>query len=407
MNRVVYFSVVDQAVVSGSMFALNLALIGFTTAESYGNFVLVFALSLLAYGAQNAITLMPLNVLLPTRFGQSRRMTLQMLSTLDAAVLIVASIVVAVLGIWTGLPLILCGLGGLLSLTSGAREFHRALFLTNNKPYGLLRLDITAFTTAIVITLVLSNVRPLEDAVLIGLIVGNLTSLAVFRQATHCSLLRLPQMARRYAPYWRKSRWALFGAAVTEARFRLYVFVIEFARGSAALGVIHAGRVLVNPVALLAFAWARASRPILAKQLAATHKRAALETLAVGVVGLTLVGVVYVALLNAVMPYLIAFVPDLGGQEFLKYLPLWSAFAVISVPAICIGVYFQANHRYQVVAISTLASVLLSGLLLGGLFFGAPLKWTIYCLVIGEIVQLLALLYILLPELISARRVQA
>lgn len=407
MNRVVYYSVLDQAVVSGSMFVLNLALIGLATPAAYGQFILVLALSLLSFGAQNAITLMPLNVLLPTISGDRRRLTLRMLSTLDAAVLILAGIIVVGLGAVMGLPPILCVLGGLLALTNGMREFHRALYLTNDQPFGLLRLDITAFAAVFAATLALSFVRPLEEAALSGLILGNLAGVAFFRQPTHSSLRRLPQMARRYAPYWRKSRWALFAAAVTEARQRLYVFVIELARGSSALGIIHAGRVLVNPVALLAFAWARAIRPVLAKQLADAGKRAALETLVLGVVGLTLVGAVYVVLLNAALPFLEHYFPHLGEMEFLAYLPLWSAFAVISVPAICISVYFQAAHRYQVVAMTTLWSVLLSSLLLAGLFFGAPLDWTIYCLIIGEIVQLAALLFILLPEALNTRRAPA
>lgn len=389
------------------MFALNLTLIGFATPEAYGNFVLIFALSLLSFGAQNAITLMPLNVLLPTTSRYRRCLTLRMLSTLDAAVLTLASLFVVVVSFLMNLPPILCALGGVLSLTSGMREFHRALCLTKDQPYGLLCLDISAFSTVFVVTVALMNLRPPEEAALIGLVLGNLVGVALFRQPTHCSLSRLPKMMRHYAPYWQKSRWALFSAGVTEARFRLYVFVIEFARGSAALGVLHAGRVLVNPASLLAFAWARAIRPTLAKQLAEGKKGAALETLIIGVASLTLAGAAYVVALNAVLPYLDPFFADLGRQEFLNYLPLWGVFAVISVPAICISVYFQAAHRYQVVAITTFGSVLLSSLLLGNLFFGVQIDWTIYCLIIGEVAQLAALLYILLPEVLDIRRAQA
>lgn len=384
------------------MFALNLALIGFATPAAYGQFVLALALSLLSFGAQNAIILMPLNVLLATVSGLKRRVTLRMLSTLDAAVLGLTSTLVVGLSALVGLPLVLAVLAGALALTNGMREFQRSLYLTDGKPLGLLGLDIVTFSVALVTAAALSFVRPLTEAALMALIIGNLCGLALVRQPTLCSPSRLPRMMRRYAPYWTKSRWALFGAGVTEAHLRLYVFVVEFARGSAALGVIYAGRVLVNPVALLAFAWTRASRPIIARQLADGDKRTALHTLLVGTLALTVVGAAYVVALNALLPFIEGMITSPENRAFLEYLPLWSLFAVLAVPAICIGVYLQAAHRYRTLAVAILGSVLVSGILLSGLVIGAPLQWAIYSLIIGEVVLLATLLAVMLPEALEA-----
>jgi len=389
------------------MFALNVALIGLSTPAAYGQFVLALALSLLSFGAQNAVILMPLNVLLATLSGQRRRVTLRMLSTIDAAVLGLTSTLVIGLSLLFGLPLELAVLAGALALTNGMREFQRSLYLTDGKPAGLLGLDIATFSVALAATVALSFAMPLTQAALIALIIGNLTGLAFVRQPTLCSPSRLPRMMHRYAPYWTKSRWALFGAGVTEAHMRLYVFVIEFARGSAALGVIYAGRVLVNPVTLLAFGWTRASRPIIARQLADGHKRTALHTLFAGTAVLTVIGAAYVVVLNASLPFIKGMIASPETRAFLDYLPLWSLFAVLAVPAICIGVYLQAAHRYRTLAVSIFGSVLVSGVLLCGLFIGAPLQWAIYSLIIGEIVLLTTLLAIVLPEALEARELAA
>ena len=407
LNRVFYLSALDQLIVSGSMFALNLAFIGFATPDAFGRFILVFALSMLSFGAQNAVILTPLNVLLATASGQRRRLTLRMLSTLDSAVLALTSAVVVGLSALLGLPLLLCGLGGLLAFTNGMREFHRYLYLTNSEPLGLLSLNITAFSCALAVTLGLSFARPLEEAALLGLIVGNLAGVALFRQPTFSALRRLPRMMRRYAPYWRKSRWALFGAGITDAHLRLYVFAIELARGSTALGIIHAGRVLVNPVAMLAFAWGRAMRPVLAKQIADGDKRAALHTLIEGVAGLTAIGAVYALLLNAAAPFLQNFIGGTGNLAFLEYLPLWGLFAVLGVPSICISVYLQAAHRYRTLAMSMLGSVLISIAALGALFFDAPLDWAIYSLIAGELALLAILVAVCLPEALGMREARA
>lgn len=407
LRHVVYLAVLNQAVVSGSMFALNVALIGLSSPAAYGQFVLALALSLLSFGAQNALILLPLNVLLAPLSGQRRRVSLRMLSTIDAAVLGLTSISVAGLSLLFGLPPVLAILAGALALTNGMREFQRSLYLTDGKPAGLLALDIITFSVALATTAALSFAMPLTEAALTALIVGNLSGLAFVRQPTLCSPSRLPRMLRRYAPYWTKSRWALFGAWVTEAHLRLYVFVIEFARGSAALGLIYAGRVLVNPVMLLAFAWTRAIRPIIARQLADGDKRTALHTLFAGTAVLVLIGAAYAVVLNACLPFIKHMITSPESRAFLDFLPLWSLFAVLAVPAICIGVYLQAAHRYQALAVSIFGSVLVSGALLCSLFFGAPLQWAIYSLMIGEVVLLTTLLAIVLPEALETREVTA
>ncbi|WP_415716042.1 MATE family efflux transporter [Roseibium sp.] len=398
MNNTIFLSVFDQLLVSGSMFLLNLLLISMSGMESYGHFVLVFSLSLIAFGAQNAIVLMPLNVLLPGERENRKPLTIRMLATLDLAVLSAMCLLVGGLAFAFGVPRELCLAAVLLVLTNGMRELQRSLFLTRQQPFHLLRLDgaaVIAGTLALIIGLQLTE-PPLAG--LLAIAAGNLVSVILYAQPVYRSPRRLGQMMRLYAPYWAKSRWALGGAALTEAHLRLYVFIVELAKGSAALGLLQTGRVLVNPVSLIAFGWARASRPLIAQKIADGDHSGAKKVVYVGTALLLTIGVLYIAALNLGWPYL-AVVMELDGAGALhELIAAWSLFAIAGVPSICLSVYLQATHRYRALTIAMAYSVALSSAFLLLLFTDFGLSWAIWALIAGEVVLFVAISMGLRPQ---------
>ena len=385
------------------MFGFNLLLIATAAPEAYGHFILIFALYFLAFGVQNAVVLMPINVLLPGRSDDRQRATLRMLSTIDLGV--VAGLVIAVTALAALLQLspALCLGGALLVITASARELARTILVTLQKPKQLIWLDGVATATSLVaLTVLWSHLRP-EEAVMYALVVGNLLAVVVLGPTTYRRPTRLMRSCARYRGYWQKSRWALIGAGLTEGQQRLYIFVVELARGSTALGVIHAGRVLVNPISTLAFAWARATRPMIAHQIVDGDHNGAFRTIFTGFIFLAAFGVAYASALLLAWPYIEPHVAAARGEEFRGLLILWSILALVNLPAICLSNYLLANHRYRSLTLVGAISMATSSLLLIWLFFGVDLSWAVIALIIGEAVMVTGLLTLVWRELPKRR----
>lgn len=381
------------------MFGFNLLLIATAAPEAYGHFILIFALYLLAFGVQNAVVLMPINVLLPGKGPKRQRATLRMLSTLDLGVVTGLTIAVMALAALLQLSPALCLGGALLVITASARELARTILITVQRPKALIRLDAAATASSLAALAVLWSILRPEEAVVYALVIGNGLAVVVFGPTTYRQPMRLRRSLARYSAYWKKSRWALLGAGLTEAQQRLYVFVVELARSSAALGVIHAGRVLVNPISTLAFAWARATRPILAHQIVDGDQHGAFRTLLAGFACLAAFGAVYASALVLGWPYLEPHISAAQGYEFRGLLILWSIYALVNLPSICISNYLLASHRYRSLTLVGAMSMTTSSLLLIMLFFGADLSWAIIALIIGEAIEVAGLLALVWRDL--------
>lgn len=373
------------------MFVMNILLITSADPSDYGRFILVLSLQLLSFGAQNALILMPMNVLLPGRGIWRRRATMRMLSTLDLMVMGTAATIVGLLAIALNLPWQLC-IGALaLTLSAACREIQRTYFLTEQKLSRLLKLDALAMGLTVLSAAVLWQVWKPEYAVIFGLVLGNLIAVYVFGDSLFRDVRHLGRHINSYRRYWKKSRWALVGAGLTEAQMRLYVFMVELAKGSATLGIVHAGRVLVNPVALVAFAWARASRPIIARQLTEGDEVGALKSVFTGLGLMLLLGLLYILLLLGMWPVIGNWLEPNQQAQVASVLWLWCIFALLHLPPICFSVYLQAAHRYgdlsRIIAISTTVSITA----LAGLFFGMGIEWAVISLILGETMMIILL----------------
>lgn len=385
-------ALLDQVLISGTMFGMNLMLITLASPEAYGRFVLVFSLHLLAFATQNALILTPISVLLPGMNARNQRVTLRTLSTVDIGVVVFSSIIVALLvaafqlswEYWVGAMLMVIG--------ASLRELHRTIFQTVQMNYQMVRLDGIAMAIAALLMFLLYEDIPPELAAIYALAGGNLMAVLLCAKSASRSPKRLLDMINHYQLYWKKSRWALLGAGLNEAQLRLYIFVIEISRGSAALGVLHAGRVLVNPVSLLAFSWGRASRPIMAAQFAASDTKAAFRTLISGTLSVSAIGGSYILCLHYFWPNIETLLKGGHGVKIGELLWLWSIFSLINLPSICISVYLQAAHRFRQLTLVLSVSVMTSSLLLIGMFSGIDISFAIWALIVGEIIMVLILI---------------
>ena len=145
-------------------------------------------------------------------------------------------------------------------ITGSNKELLRTVFLTDQRSSRYLAMDGVVILVTGIALLSLWGVMEPETAAIAALALGNLIGALVFGVDIQRRPGRLPAMLKLYGSYWPKTRWALAGAAIGETQMRFYVFAVELLRGSAALGLLQAGRVIVNPISMLAFAWARAIR---------------------------------------------------------------------------------------------------------------------------------------------------
>ncbi len=391
MRKTITASVIDQFLVSGSMFGLNLVLIWLATPGAYGHFILVFGLYLLAFGAQHALVLLPVSVLFAGRSHARQNATLRMLSTLDLALVVSTAILVAGLAALFSLSALLCLGAGLLVITLSTRELARTVFITRQEPRRLLVLDLIFISATWVALPALWHVTAPAEATVFALALGSAMASVAASPALHRQPLRLQRALKRYNSYWQKSRWALVGAGLTEAQLRLYIFVVELARGSAALGVLHAGRVMINPITMAAFAWGKAIRPVVASHLDQGEAQTAFRFVIKGLGGLMVFAIGYYVALFAAWPWLEPHIFATANQDFGTLLLLWAIFGIVSLPTIALTIFLQAQHRFRELTAITAVSVATSSLLLMSMFLELDLSWAIVALLIGEVVMALCL----------------
>ncbi len=399
MKRIITASIIDQMLISAMMFAINLLLISQAGAESFGRFIVVLAAFLLSFGAQNALILVPINVLIPGRRKPMQSRNLRMLATVDIAVIgLSAAVVAAVVG--------LLGFGSALMAASAAlvvfgsnRELMRTVYQTQNRAERYLAMDCLVIAATCVALWITWPLMAPETAAIVSLAFGNMVGTSLLGTKVQRRPRRLIAMIRRYSEYWTKSRWALAGAAVTDVQMRFYIFAIEILRGSATLGVLQAGRVLVNPIAMLAFAWARAIRPNMAERLTAGDRTGALTMMKQGILLLVAVGVGYLSVLNLAWPLIDTHLVKGRYPGLYDTLLVWSVFAILNVPSICISIYLQAGHKYRQLTLCGAFSAAGSSLLLCLLALDAPNIWAIGALIVGEVIMMAGLLKVMRAEL--------
>lgn len=386
------------------MFALNLLLILQGSPEAYGHFILVLGLYFLAFGAQHAVILLPVNVLLPGKPHSRQNITLRMLSNIDLVLISVAALLVGAMALAFELSIMLSLAGFGLVITMSARELARTVFLTRQQPKRLIILDAVFIAgTWLALPLLWSSAQP-EEAATLALVIGNSLAFALAAPKLYRRTRTLRRSWSRYSDYWRKSRWALVGAGLTEAQLRLYIFVVELARGSAALGLLHAGRVIINPISMVAFAWCRAIRPMVALHLERQEEPQAFRLIGISMVGLLTFAVLYLLALYAAWPLLETRLFVNEGEAFARLVALWAIFGMVNVPSIVLSIYLQAKHRYRDLTAITAISVTTSALLLASLFFEVDLSLAIIALLAGEAIMIVCLCAVLWFDVSAIRR---
>ena len=120
-----------------------------------------------------------------------------------------------------------------------------------------------------------------------------------------------------------------------------------------------------------------------------------------GVLLITAAGISYLGTLYLSWPLVEAHLIKGRYPGLYDTLMMWSIFAVLNIPSICISIYLQAGHKYRQLAVCGGLSALSSSLLLGMLIFRVPTDWAVAALILGEAVMTAGLLKLMRDELMG------
>ena len=180
MNRALNHAGLDQAVLSAFSLGLSLMLVAYSTPEAFGHFVLLFSLVLMLLTAQNALILMPLNVLLPGRAEAERRRIEASLGTLSGAFMVAGGLVgVLIWALYGDEPYLLPALVAYAAL-SLSREYWRSLYFVRGQAGRALLLDLTFVLVSAPAILALFFLVGPVTASIGGMAAGNLATLMVW-----------------------------------------------------------------------------------------------------------------------------------------------------------------------------------------------------------------------------------
>lgn len=396
MKKSISISLLDQALLSAFNLLLNLALIRFAGTVEFGKFTIVATFILVFSSIQNALTNLPISVLLPARPETEHAGLLSDLVSFDALTRIAMALAVLMACAWIDHdPLFLVAAAAAVYSTL-TRETMRAICVARGRIDQCFAIDAVAVAVSAVAAGMLALTMAPQTACLAGIATGNLAAALVYGGRLLPKRLPYAEAIARYRSYWPDTRWSLTGAAATEAEYRAYVFALQGFRGTAALGNVQAGRLLMGPLNLFAQAWGRVARPRMAAALAGANGAVALKILWQGLALVLVIAATYLACLYLAWSWLEPVIYRGKYTDIGLIAAAWAVYTLLNVAQICIGILVQAAYRLRELAYVSIGAGLVSLLLLLALASNVHAVYAVLAITCGEVVGLVWLIWLAL-----------
>lgn len=241
------WALLDQAVVSGSNFALSLLLVRYLGFEEYGVYVLVWMVAQFSAALQHALIIAPMMSAPPRGITQiSNFFSLQLTFSLSSVVVItIFSTAIADVVIGQGSA----GLFSILAITSGASQiqdfFRRSLFACGRRHHALW-IDLIAYgLQPLAVVLATVVVSPDAFGALMGVTAAmTLSSLAgwfLLRPIFSAQLIE-----RALIENWRSSRWLLGSTILQWFTGNYFYLAAASALGAGPVGAIRASQNVIG-----------------------------------------------------------------------------------------------------------------------------------------------------------------
>lgn len=354
------FSVIDQVVLSGGNFALSAVLIRLWAPAEFGLFTLLLSFGLLATGLQNALVSGPLSVLRPEENTADFLPFHRTLLIVNSAYIVVATVVAAgLVATFLPAPATLAAFAAFVFATLW-REYARSVYFAELRVTRVLFIDVCYVLIGLIFLVEIYRrapdmpLPPLFLALTVA--AGTPAALVLLLDRKLDFLLPLSEVARRYRAIFRQSGWSLIGVVTTELHSRGYIYLVSAVAGNAALGALQAARLIFQPMVLLATAWGRTARVMLAKLLKSQQRRAALSFVGKSIALLLFGWLCFCTLIWLAWPMIdrALFQPDY--PDIAGIVALWAIAALWVLIRNAFSIYLQAMVAFRYLAFATLYS---------------------------------------------------
>ena len=397
MHRSVGIALIDQALLSLFNLGLNLVLISLAAPVEFGRFIFASAVVLLMTSLQNALVATPLAALIPGRTSEQQAATATTIISADVALRWGAAVVTPLLCLLTDHDIRFLGAAACVAFTSLARETARALALAHERTIECLRLDAGAVAASILAIAALWWVVPPATAALGGIAIGNGLALLLLVRTRIPHYLPVIEALRTYrSTFWADTQWSLIGAGTTELQYRSYVFALELFRDAISLATVQAGRLLLGPLPLVVGAWGRVARPAMARHLATGSARNMIQLTAQGMAYVLIVAACYCLVLYLLWPIVEARFFNGRYSDVGRMTTAWAIYMVMVISHMVLSVPLQASMRLKELAQVTMATAVLSCILMAGLTTNVPVIYAVYALIATEFVALVWILVLVI-----------
>lgn len=385
LRRKLALALADQALLSLFNLALNLALIAFAAPLDFGTYAYATTTIILATSLQNALVGTPVSVMIPGRPPADQMEVLADLLAFDLALRNASAVVAPLVCLLTTQDAVmLLGVAAAVHAHLG-RETRRAWMMATDRVAAALRMDAIGAATAIAATAAFWMLMPPPAAAMWGVAVGGIVAIAVSPAPDTGGRAA---SASGYRRYWPDTRWSFLGAATTEAEYRTYVFALELFRDASQLAHVQAGRMLLGPLQLSVAAWGRVARPALAAAIVQGDRARVLSLVGQGVATMMALGLAFAVGLYVVWPLVEAYIFRGRYPDIAITTALWTVYMVLLLVRYTLATPLQAAVLFRDLSLITVATTVLTVVLLAGLAWPVPSYYVIGVLILSETIGL-------------------
>lgn len=395
MKRAVALSVIDQGVLSAQSVLFGFLLMRAGDADAVGRFALSMSAFFISLAVQLALVGTPLMVRVFGEPEAEQSRILRIVCSFGAYLIATSVLATVVLLAVIGFSPLETAAAVLMVASGLLRELSRSISLATADMRTCLKVDGAAVATSLLLLWPLNTALPAQVAFLLCIAIGNATALLLVRPRLHIVFGGLGATIRAYRPLFAMTRWALTGGVAVEVQSRTFLFIVEVLRGTAATGLLQAGRFIVSPLPLISLAWGRVALPRMAAYFRNNAPDRAFSLLYVSIACLTALAIAYFAAVYFSWGWLDRFIFQ-GKYPGVSQVVLgWCAFTLLSEPARALGWVFQATDRFRELALLVTAEAVGVLVLMASLAFEVPLYTALGVLTLGQGFLIVALLWLM------------
>ena len=366
LSKALSVSVLNQAVSSGTNFAMGLYLVRALSPSEFGIYGIGIAVSLFYSGIGNALFLTQMVVHTPDKNSDDRQpYAARMLIALIVFCLVTAIftlVAFVVGGTWSAWLAKYSGLGLPIAAASIAyvlKDFFVRHSYTARKEVWALVVNVAVALTLLSLLLMqyLSLEKFTSESALWVYAMSNIAGAVVGYLLAKLPLrgVRLRRIVEDAQEAWHGGRWAIGGVSVTWMQSQAYTYVTALFLGPAGVGYANAARMLITPFSMLAPAINQVTMPRLAS-LRLHDQQKMIRTGFFITSGLLVAAVVYLAMIIVAADRLVTLILGDKFQNLRPIIITWSIVLLFQLLRDGAGTIIQVMKNFRILMLTNTIS---------------------------------------------------